>query len=291
MSRIRYSARWHFSISIWEGEVSMVIQSAANPLIKRIRALENRRERERAGMFWVEGIAPVWSAVESGAAIDTLIIAPDLLTSTGAREMVAAAQAKGVRVTEVSGDLFARLAAREHPSGLGAVVQMTRRTLDDLIVIPDALFVALDAVGNPGNLGTILRTADAVGAHGAVLLGDSTDPYHASAVKASMGALFRVPVVAVSSVGTLLDWCHARGVGVVTTSAHAAVSHWEAVYPAPTLVLFGSEAQGLAPDVLAAGDLAVRIPMYGGVTSLNLAVAAGILLYEVRRTRDVHSRE
>jgi len=234
-------------------------------------------------VFWTEGIAPVWSAVEGGATIDTLVVAPDLLTSAGAHEMVARARAAGVRVAEMSGDLFARVAAREHPSGLGAIVCTTRHTLDTLVVTPDALFVALDAVGNPGNLGTILRTADAVGARGAVLIGESTDPYHPNAVKASMGALFRVPVVQVNAVGVLLDWCHAQGVGVVTTSAKALVSHWEATYPAPALVLFGSEAEGLAPDILAAGDLAVRIPMYGGVTSLNLAVAAGILLYEVRQ--------
>lgn len=236
-------------------------------------------------MFWTEGIAPVWSAVEAGATIDTLVVAPELLTSTGAHEMVARARARGVHVAELSGELFVRIAAREHPSGLGAIVRTTRYALNDLVVTPDALFIALDAVGNPGNLGTILRTADAVGASGAVLIGESTDPYHPNAVKASMGALFRVPVVPVDAVGALLDWCHIQNVGIVTTSAHANVSHWEAIYPAPALVLFGSEAEGLAPDVLAAGDLAVRIPMYGGVTSLNLAVAAGILLYEVRRQR------
>ncbi len=199
--------------------------------------------------------------------------------------MVARARAAGVNVAEVSSDIFARVAAREHPSGLGAIVRTARHTLDSLVVMPDALFVALDAVGNPGNLGTILRTADAVGASGAVLVGESTDPYHPNAVKASMGALFRVPVVQVDAVGVLLDWCRRHDVGVVTTSARANVSHWEAVYPAPALVLFGSEAEGLTPEVLAAGDLAVQIPMYGGVTSLNLAVAAGILLYEVRRQR------
>lgn len=261
----------------------MVIQSVANPLIKRIRALENHRERERAGVFWVEGIAPVWSAVESGATIETLVVAPELLTSAGAREMVAQVRVAGVHVAEVTGDLFARIASREHPSGLGAIVRIARRTLDDLVVTPDTLFVALDAVGNPGNLGTILRTADAVGVRGVVLIGDSTDPYHLSAVKASMGALFRVPVAPVETTGTVFDWCRAQGITVVTTSAHAALAHWEATYPLPALVLFGSEAQGLAPNVLATGDLPVRIPMYGGVTSLNLAVAAGILLYEVRR--------
>ena len=269
----------------------LVIQSATNPLVKRVRALsESRRERDRAGAFWVEGIAPTWAAVESGAEVETLVVAPALLTSEGARAMVARARAGGVRVAELSADLFARVAARERPSGLGAVVRMARRTLDDLPVPRDALLVGLDEVGNPGNLGTILRTADSVGASGLVLIGDSTDPYHPAAVKASMGTLFQVPFARVSVAADLFAWCRRRGIGVVTTSAHAPTTHWDAPYPAPALVLFGSEAKGLDDDTLSAGDVQVRIPMYGDATSLNLAVAAGILLYEVRRARETHMK-
>ncbi len=263
------------------------IESAANPLVRRIRVLsESRRERDRAGAFWVEGIAPTWAAIESGADVETLVVAPDLLTSDGARAMVARARGGGTRVAEFSADLFARVASREHPSGLGAVVRMARRAPDDLPVPPDALLVGLDGVGNPGNLGTILRTADAVGASGLLLIGEGTDPYHPAAVKASMGTLFRVPFARVPAAADLFAWCRARGVDVVTTSAKATTVHWDAAYPAPALVLFGSEAQGLSADALAAGNVQVRIPMHGGATSLNLAVAAGILLYEVRRSRD-----
>ncbi len=259
------------------------IESAANPLIKRIRALEQRKGREREGVFVVEGIQPVWQAVESGAGIDTLIVAPELLTSAPSREMVARQRAAGVAVAEVGAAVFARIASREHPSGLAAIVRMARRSLADLAVTPDARFVALHEIGNPGNLGTILRTVDAVGGDGVLLVGAGTDPYHPSAVKASMGTLFRVPVVQVDDLAAAQAWCRARGIALITTSDRAPHDHWDVTYPAPSLLLLGNEGRGLPPEVIAAGDLAVRIPMLGSADSLNLAVAAGVLLYEILR--------
>lgn len=260
-----------------------MIISTANPLIKRVRALAQRKQREAEGAFLVEGIRAVWQAVESGAPVELLIEAPDLLTSEPARAMVEARRAAGMRVVAVSAGVFERLAEREHPSGLAAVARMVDRRLDDLVVTPRALFVALLETGNPGNLGTILRTMDAVAADGLILIGAATDPYHPSAVRASMGALFTIPVVRIPGAETVLDWCRLHGIGIVTTSAQAEQDHWSARYPRPCLLLFGSEGEGLSPALLRAGDLAVRLPMQGHVDSLNLAVAAGILLYEARR--------
>jgi RNA methyltransferase, TrmH family len=261
------------------------IESAANPLIKRIRALEQRKGREEQGACFVEGIQAVWQAVEAGAAIETLIVAPDLLTSTPARAMVEQQRARGTPIAEVAAALYERIATREHPSGLAAVIRTARQGIETLPVTPTALFVGLHEVGNPGNLGTIIRTVDAVGGSGIVLIGDTTDPYHPSAVKASVGTLFRLPVVHATSIEDVLEWCAAHQVGVVTTSARAAHDHWEATYPAPSLVLFGNEGRGLPAEIVQRGDLSVRIPMHGGASSLNLAVAAGVLLYEILRQR------
>jgi RNA methyltransferase, TrmH family len=261
------------------------IESAANPLIKRIRALEQRKGREEQGACFVEGIQAVWQAVEAGAAIETLIVAPDLLTSTPARAMVEQQRARGTPIAEVAAALYERIATREHPSGLAAVIRTAGQGIETLPVTPTALFVGLHEVGNPGNLGTIIRTTDAVGGNGIVLIGDTTDPYHPSAVKASVGTLFRLPLVHATSIDDVLAWCAMHQVSVVTTSAHAAHDHWDAIYPAPSLVLFGNEGRGLSADVVQRGDLSVRIPMHGGADSLNLAVAAGVLLYEMLRQR------
>lgn len=248
-----------------------------------MRALAQRKQREAEGAFVVEGIRPVWQAVESGAAVEALVVAPELLISEQARLMVDSQRAAGMRVVAVSAAVFTGVAEREHPSGLAAIVRAADRRLTELVVPPRALFVALHETGNPGNLGTILRTMDAVAADGLIVIGHTTDPYHPTAVKASMGALFTIPIARVATADEVLTWCVRHGIGVVTTSAAARQDHWSARYPQSCLLLLGSEGEGLPAALLHAGDLAVRIPMLGHVDSLNLAVSAGILLYEARR--------
>ncbi len=260
-----------------------LISSAANPLVKRIRALAERKGRRREGAFFVEGLQPVWQAVEAGAVIETFVVAPELLVSERAQRLIAAQEAGGARVARVTRAIFAALSEREGPTGLGAIVRAHTARLDDLVVRHDAPIVALHGIGNPGNLGTIIRTADAAGAGGVVLLGETTDPFAPAAVKASMGALFAVPIAHVADPDEFFAWARAQGVAIVTTSARAAAVHWEARYPRPLALLLGSEGEGLPADLLARGDLQVRIPMDGTARSLNLAVAAGVLLYEVRR--------
>ncbi len=260
-----------------------VITSANNPLIKRIRLLEQRKHRDAERVFFVEGIRPVWEAVESHAPIETLVVAPDLLTSEAAREMVERQRRVGTPIVHVSNRVYESIAEREHPSGLGAVVRMDRQTLDDLPVTSASFFVALQDAGNPGNLGTIIRTVDGAGAEGIILVGHSTDPYHPTAVKASMGTLFRVPLVHVPGIPELFAWRSAHGVILVTTSARAPLLYWQAPYQLPAVFLFGSEGEGLSDEEWSQGDLAIRIPMSGSADSLNLAVSVGVVLYEVRR--------
>jgi TrmH family RNA methyltransferase len=259
-----------------------LITSSANPVVKRMRLLAERKHRRREGAFVVQGIQPVWQAVEAGAAIETLIVAPGLLGSSPAGPMIAGQEARGVRVIRVSDELFGRLSGREGPSGLAAIVHGRLAVLGGLRAGPGSVFVALHEIGNPGNLGTIIRTANAAGASGVVLLGRSTDPFDPAAVKASMGALFSTPV-SQAEPDEFFAWAARRQIAVVTTSAKARQSFWGASYPRPLALLLGAEGAGLPGPVLARGDLQVSIPMTGTAESLNLAVAAGLLLYEVRR--------
>lgn len=259
------------------------ISSAANPLVKRVRLLADRRHRRREGAFVVEGIQPVWRAVEAGWEIEALIAAPDLLAGSAAAGMLAQQEAKGVRVARLSRELFVRLSGREGPTGLAAIVRGRVRGLHDLAVPPDAVFVALHRIANPGNLGTIIRTADAVGGSGVVLIGDCADPFAPAAVKASMGSLFAVGVAHAPDAGAFSGWAAGNGIQVLATSGAAENEHWSAQYRPPLAVLFGSEGDGLPQDLLARADLRIRIPMTGTAESLNLAVAAAVMLYEVRR--------
>jgi RNA methyltransferase, TrmH family len=260
-----------------------MISSAANPLVKRVRALADRRHRQRESAFVVHGIQPVWQAVEAGADIEVLLVAPELLRHRGALDMVAAQEAGGVRVARLTGELFGRISDRDGPAGLAAIVRASAGRVGDLPVPGRALFVALHEPANPGNVGTIIRTVSAAGASAVILIGPSADPYDPVAVKASMGALFTVPVAAVPSATDFLTWAAATGVTVAATSGRAPVSCWDATWHLPLALLLGSEGTGLPADLLAAADVQVSIPMTGTPESLNLAVAAGVLLYEVRR--------
>ena len=186
--------------------------------MKRIRQLAGRKHRQRESAFLVQGIQPVWQAVEAGADIDTLVVAPGLLRHPGAQAMVAAQESAGVRVARLSDELFGRVADRDVPAGLAAIVRFSSAGLDDLRAEPGSVFAALHQVGNPGNLGTVIRTASAVGAAGVITVGPSADPYDPVAVKASMGALFTVPVAMAPSAREFLAWTAANRVTVVATS-------------------------------------------------------------------------
>jgi TrmH family RNA methyltransferase len=260
-----------------------VISSAANPLVKRVRLLADRRHRRREGEFVVEGVQPVWRAVEAGWSLEALLVCPDLLGDSPAVGMVRQQQARGVRVVELTQDLFERISDRDGPSGLAAVVRSRPLDVGAIPLPADGVLVALHEVANPGNLGTIVRTADAAGACAVLLVGRTADPYAPAAVKASMGSLFGIPVGRFDDADTFLDWAVAHGVQVVATSGYAEQVHWDAPYRRPVAVLLGSEGDGLPEPVLARADLRVRIPMTGTAESLNLAVAAAVMLYELRR--------
>jgi TrmH family RNA methyltransferase len=260
-----------------------LITSAANPLVRLCRSLLSADERREQGMCLVEGIRPVWQAVEQGAAVERLIVAPDLLRSEPARQMVETAHQSRVPISLMSSAIFAKIASRDHPSGLAAIVRIPWQDLANIAPSAGSLFAAVDSGGNPGNLGTIIRTLDSIGGQAIMALGQGTDPYHPTAIKASMGTVFALAVVQDRSIEEVLDWCSRHGVQSIATSPEALTSHWDAPYRLPCLLLFGSEGTGLSPTEIAACDLSVRIPMAGSAGSLNLSVAAGIMLYEIRR--------
>jgi RNA methyltransferase, TrmH family len=261
----------------------MIITSPANPLVKRIKRLRQKKYRQAEGAYFVEGLRVVLTAVEQNAPIETLCYAPELLTSAVATKVVAAQQRRGAAVVELAPHVFRAISERDNPTGLGAVIRSHWTALDALSTAADAVWVALVDVADPGNVGTILRTLDATAATGLILAGKTTEPFQQAVAKASMGALYTVPVSRVDNQEALLAWAQERGLQTVATSAAAQLSYWTAAYRPPLLLIMGSEGEGLPAETLAASHLAVSIPMSGSVSSLNLAVATGLLLYEVRR--------
>lgn len=255
------------------------ITSRSNPKIKEARSLKQRKTRAETGLFVVEGIRHVAEALEAGAPVEYLIYSPEMLTSPFARELVEHQRRRGLPVHSATPAVYESLSERENPTGLLAVVRQQRRRLAELSPANFQWGVAAVAPQDPGNVGTLIRTVDAVGAGGLLLLDAGVDPYHPSAVRASLGSLFWVPV-ANASFAEFAAWSQQHAYHVYGTSAKGRVDY-QAVdrYERPAILLLGSEREGLTPEQLAVCEQVIRLPMRGRATSLNLAVAAGVLLY------------
>lgn len=256
-----------------------LISSRNHPKVKLARLLRQKKARQESGLFVVEGIRPVGEAVQAGAVIDTLFYAPELLKSDFAHHLVEAQMQAGVTCLPTSPEVFAALADKDNPQGLLALVRQPQWDLAGLNPQTFPWGVALVAPQDPGNLGTILRTLDAVGASGLLLLESSVDITHPSAVRASMGALFWHPVVA-ASFAEFAAWSRRHGYHIYGTSAHAALDYREMPgYAWPRILLLGSEREGLSQEQVQICEALIRLPMRGRATSLNLGVAAGVMLY------------
>ena len=260
-----------------------MITSHQNPLIKRIRRLRHKKYRQQEGAYFIEGIRLVLSAIEAETEIERLVYSPELLSSDLGMEAVKNQQVLGLPVTAVSSDIFNKISTRDNPVGIGAIISSADCVLQELSIERDSIFIALVQVSDPGNLGTVIRTGDAAGVSGVILVNETVDPFHPTTVKASMGSLFTTPICSSVSSHALLEWAAEKGINIVASSAGAQISFWEADYKLPAILLVGSEKAGLSEELIAAADMAVKIPMTGQPSSLNLAVATGLILYEIRR--------
>jgi TrmH family RNA methyltransferase len=254
------------------------ITNASNPLVKEARALRQKKARAEMGLFLAEGILPVGEAVEAGWDVQTILYAPEILTGEFAQSLLERAAQKKIRVQAISRSVMESLAEKDNPQGLLAVVRQKKLTLNDIAPQTFRLGAACVAPQDPGNVGTILRTLDAVGADGLILLDGGVDPYHPSVVRASMGTLFWKPIVQ-SSFDTFQVWARENAYRLIGASAHASADYRTVQRSARTILLLGSEQKGLTREQLSACDLTVALPMKGRASSLNLAVAAGVLLY------------
>jgi TrmH family RNA methyltransferase len=230
-------------------------------------------------LFLVEGIHPVGEAIEAGWKVDAILYAPESLTSDFGRELLTRVPAA---LQPVTPQVMESLADKDNPQGILAIVHQGPSSLEQVQL--GRLGVALVTPQDPGNVGTILRTLEAVGADALFLLDGGADPYHPTCVRASMGALFWKPVVQ-ATFAAFQEWRLREGCQLIGTSAHADVDYRDLTPGPPFILLFGSEQKGLSPGQIQACDAAVSLPMRGRASSLNLAVAAGVLLYQFAAPR------
>jgi TrmH family RNA methyltransferase len=254
-----------------------LITSLSNPLVKQARALRQRKTRVTSGLFLIEGLHHVGSVFEADWEIETLIYSPDLLKGEYAHVLLENAQRSGLTPQPVSAKVMESLAEKDNPQGILAVVKQRNLGFEDLHEIQ--IGVALVSPQDPGNVGTILRTIDAIGADALFLLDGGVDLYHPTCVRASMGAIFWKPIVR-AGFDEFIIWTKGKEFQLVGTSAHAKVDYRKTgLGESPWILLLGSEQRGLSPEQTAACNVTVSLPIRGRVSSLNLAVAAGILLY------------
>ncbi|MBO6718066.1 MAG: RNA methyltransferase [Rhizobiaceae bacterium] len=259
------------------------VTSTANPIVKDIRALAVKKYRDQTGTFMAEGLKLVIEALDLGWTIRTLVIAKSGKANPAVGKVAARTVAAGGLVLEASEKVLTAITRRDNPQAVLGVFEQRYRPLAEISPQPGEVWVALDRVRDPGNLGTIVRTADAVGASGVILVGDTTDPFSMEAVRASMGSIFAVPL-ARAEAGAFLGWRAAVGGIMVGTHLKGAVDYREIAYePGPVVLLMGNEQQGLPDDLAKACDTLALIPQAGRADSLNLSVATAVMLYEVRR--------
>ena len=251
------------------------VTSLTNPTVKAVRALHLRKERDETGLFVAEGLKNVTEGVEQGHAPRILLYGPQA-DHPLLRKAIAATRAAGGEAIEVTEAILAKVSRRDNPQAVVGVFRQAFRPLDALEPQAARCWVALHRVRDPGNLGTIVRTADAAGCGGVILVGECCDPYSVEAVRATMGSIFAVPLTRCSE-AEFAAWRNGWPGSVVGTLLSAEVDHRQADYARPTLILMGNEQQGLTPDMAALCDVNVKIPMRGRADSLNLSVDPGIM--------------
>lgn len=254
------------------------VTSLTNPTVKAVRALHMRKERDETGLFVAEGLKNVIEGLETRHAPRILMFGPEAAGHPLLKRAVEATLAAKGEVIEVTAEILAKVSRRDNPQAVVGVFRQEFRPLAQVVPAAAPAFVALQRVRDPGNLGTIVRTADAAGCGGVILVGECCDPYSVEAVRATMGSIFAVPLSRASE-AEFAAWRKGWPGSVVGTLLSATTDYREADYARPALILMGNEQQGLTPEMAELCDVTVKIPMRGRADSLNLSVATGVMIY------------
>jgi TrmH family RNA methyltransferase len=255
------------------------LTSSQNPKIKQVVRLKERRERDATGLFLIEGYRELKRAVEGGVAFHTLFISPELFLGTNEEELI---QQINSETLTLPSHLFEKISYRDRPDGLVAIAHQRKHPL--AIRKDPPLFVVAESIEKPGNLGTILRSSDGVGADGVIVCDRCTDIYNPNVVRASVGTLFTLPVIETEG-KVALDWLKEHHIQIVAATPAAEKVYTEVDLSGPVAIVVGTEQLGLSSLWMEGADLQVKIPMHGAADSLNVATATTLLLYEVVRQR------
>lgn len=264
------------------------IDSVQNPEVKFLVSLQRSRERAQAGLFLVEGphlVREALAACQPGAnaRVTAVYHTADFAGTNEGVQLLGEASSKGFTVTELSDPAFRKASETETPQGVLAVARLPRTSLDDMTLGASALF--LDRVQDPGNMGTIIRTAAAAGIGAVLVSQQSADPYSGKAVRASQGGIFTVPLITGISGEAIIAWCRLTQTPLICTSPHEGRYYFDLDLAGPGVIVLGHETTGASDEMFQNADVLVRIPIIGRAESLNVASAAAVLVYEVCRQK------
>ena len=260
------------------------IISSHNKKLLVIRQLRKRRERDRLGLMIIEGARELSLALESGATIVQVFTCADREIGEAEQILIERLDVQKIRLIEVGSKAFEKIAYREGTSSFVAVAKRPERALEDMPVGDNPLYIVMDDVEKPGNLGAVLRSADGAGVTGVIASDERTDLYNPNVIRASLGTIFTVPTVAARA-DEAIEWLRSKSIRIVVTTPAAENIYTNVDLTGPTAVVVGSEDRGARKEWLDAADIAVRIPMRGSADSLNVAQSATILAYEAIRQR------
>lgn len=263
--------------------MDLVITSRQNRFIKYLRELKEKRNREIEGRFVIEGVKFVAEALQSGVQPEKLVVSDHGMNSPPISELVFGYPNQG-QVVRITDPVMEYVCETNTPQGIMALIKMPEISLDALKTSDDSIFAVIDGVQDPGNVGTIIRTADAFGAGGVILTRGCADLYNAKTLRSTMGSVFHIPVIREAEAANIKDFLRRHSLFTAVTGVDTNASEIQEVrLDFPLALVFGSEGRGVSGELTGLGDIMIKIPMAGAAESLNVAVAAGIAFYEALR--------
>lgn len=263
----------------------MEITSLKNPRIKYTYRLRNRRFREKEGKTLLEGYRELTRSFEYGMKLTEVFYCPSMFLGENEFPMLEMLKEHGIQVYEVTEPILEKLSYRDRPEGLVAIADVLSHKLEDIPVVENGLYLVAESIEKPGNLGSILRSADAAGVTGLILCDKCTDIYNPNVIRASTGALFSVPMAECSG-EEAYAWLRENNIKILAATPHTTNVHTDADMTQAVAVAVGTEQSGLTDFWMESADIKVKIPMLGKIDSLNVATATTIMLYEAARQRD-----
>jgi RNA methyltransferase, TrmH family len=267
----------------------LLLSSVQNPRVKQLIRLRDKSERDKTHTFLIEGYRELFRAVEGGYLPDVLFICPELFLGSNEQALISRMKVNGTEIMRCTEPVFRKISYRDRPDGLLGLTSQKHRSLQDLEQLLNKrshpFLVVAEAIEKPGNLGTILRSSDAVGVHGLIVCDHCTDIHNPNVVRASVGTLFTVPVVEAQGEETL-RWLKSKNIEIVAATPSAKKEFTQMTLTGPIAIVVGTEQLGLSARWMHNADMQVRIPMCGIADSLNVAMATTLLLYEAFRQRN-----